>query len=100
MDKRQQKRKWQRELAALLAQDDDWHKNPDSELYKQITELGEKLSSTEVKTKEERLRKNVPINKEQFLKLREEGKSYSEIAEHFQATDKRIREWRRENGLE
>lgn len=99
MDERQQKRKLRRELSILLAKDEDWHKNPDSDLYKQITELGKKLSSTEVNIKEQRLLRNGPIDKEQFLKLREKGVSYNEIAEILNVTNKRLLKWRRDNGL-
>lgn len=99
MDERQEKKKLRRELSALLATDDDWHKNPDSELYKQITELGKKLSSTEIKKKEQILLRNGPIDKEQFLKLREKGTSYKQIAEILNVSYKRLVQWRRDNGL-
>lgn len=99
MDERQQKRELRRKLAILLSRDDNWHSKPDSELYRQITELGQKLSGETAVRSKEQLRRNAIIDKEQFLKLREEGIPYTKIAELLNVTDKRLLKWRRENGL-
>lgn len=94
MASKEEKKKLRKELSALLDQDPDWHKKPETNLYKKITDLGQKLSDS-VPT---RIKKE--INKEQFLALREKGTSYSEIAWILGVPDKELKKWRVENQLD
>lgn len=87
------KKQLRRELYALLQIDDNWHKYPESELYKKITALGEQLSD------EAHFWKERTIDKERYLYYLNKGCTFVDIAKKFDVTVNTLRAWRQKNNL-
>lgn len=89
-----QQKKLRRELYALLAEDHEWHRKPDTELYKRITNIGQQL----VLYSEDCAKRT--INKEEYLRLRKEGYTIRQIASVLHVGLDKLTEWRKKNQIE
>ncbi|EPH77371.1 hypothetical protein D929_00101 [Enterococcus faecalis 02-MB-P-10] len=81
------------ELLALMSLDDNWYKNEDSELYKKIiicSRTIRELSSD---------RKKAQIDKDEYIKLREFGYTYYDIADYYAIPLSRLNRWRLDNDM-
>jgi len=84
---------WRMEMYALMATDDDWYKNEQSELFQKITELGQYITHN---TEDYKPR---PFEPEKYKELINQGLMQREIAEYFKLSLNRLRQLREENDL-
>ncbi|EKQ3613479.1 TPA: hypothetical protein ACN1ND_000287 [Enterococcus faecalis] len=86
--KKRKIRQLRKELYSLMAIDDNWFKNEDSSLYKEIISCGQKLRQIECPNM------NISINELEYKKLRSLGFTLKEIANHFCISSTKLNRWR------
>ncbi|MDA9472044.1 hypothetical protein C240_2236 [Enterococcus sp. 5H] len=80
-------------MYALMATDDKWYTKEQSETYKRITELGQKLIQHS-KDNSKRV-----FEKERFLALQRQGLTMQEIEIELDVGRSKLYDWRKEHGL-
>ena len=93
LSRKEEQRLLRIKLYQLLSLDDKWFSKPDTELYNQICEIGEKLNDEKYIWKKEN------IEKDTYLSFIEQGLSYVEIAKRFKISVRTLFLWRKENNF-
>ncbi|EKJ3581589.1 TPA: hypothetical protein ACN1ND_000300 [Enterococcus faecalis] len=88
LDKKRKIRQLRKELYHLMASDEQWFKNENSSLYKQIVSCGQDLKRIECANK------HMHIDERDYQTLRSLGFTLSEIANHFCISSFRLNKWR------
>ncbi|MFD1902565.1 hypothetical protein [Enterococcus termitis] len=81
------------EMLALMTIDPKWHEKPETELYKQITTIGQQL----IKYSPDYAKRT--INEEEYHRLRSQGVPIKQIASHLNISSTTLHSWRKEKGF-
>lgn len=89
--KQEKEHRWNK-LLFLLNEDPVWYLKPNTELYKEITELGKEIFKKETQIGIDK------IDEEKYFTLKQYGYRMEQIAQAFHVSKNTLYRWRKENG--